>query len=183
MEKSRVPAPLVFTGDDMTRRTTGPAILYPLLAVLACSLAAELHAGPKLTLAVTGRWSIGTFRAAQLSGGAGTDFTGTQTSASNQVRLTIRNTGTTGWGMTVRRVDTYWNPAMRVYVQRTDTGTGLGTISGGMGFQELTAMDTIFLSGTGDFSAIPLQFELTGFSAVVGIGAFSTTIFYTITEY
>jgi hypothetical protein len=52
-----------------------------------------------------------------------------------------------------------------------------------MAYQEITTVDTLLFSGTGNKASIPLQFQLTGLSVVVGIGTFSTTIFYTITEF
>jgi hypothetical protein len=136
-----------------------------------------------LALTETGTWSIGTFAKAQLSGGAGTNFTGTQTSAVGAVKLTIKNTSMTGWNMTVRRVDVNWNGILHVFVKRTGNGTGAGTVSGGLVYQEITTANVVVFSGAGNKTNIPLQFQLTGLSVAVGIGTFSSSIVYTITEF
>lgn len=103
-----------------TRDRTSPTRLVAVLFVLTLVLVVVPGVGAApLALTDAGSWNLGTFRKAQLTGGAGTNFTPTLTSATNQVRLTIKNTTMAGWNITVRKVDALWNPVMRVYLKRT----------------------------------------------------------------
>jgi hypothetical protein len=153
-----------------------------LLVVLFSFAGGRGDAAP-LALTEAGTWNVGTFRKAQLTTGAGSNFVTTQTTAANKVRLTIKNTTMTGWNLTVRRADSLWAPSLHLMVRRTGAGTGLGTVTAGLAYQEITATDAVFFSGTGNKATIPLQFQLTGVSVVVGLGSFATTIVYTITEF
>jgi hypothetical protein len=163
------------------RRHTVSTFFLVLLLVLSAS---ELKAGP-FTLTLTDNWLTPTFGVGQLPGGAGSGFT--WTSAVNAALLRIRNPTIpphTGWDITVRKVDIAWNAGLRVSVQRTGSGTGTAVLSGGLSYQQITGTDTFFFRGVGgDRRNIPLQYQITGMAAPVGVGTFSTTIWYTATEY
>jgi len=166
------------TRANNKRRRVAMTIL--LLAVF-CT---PVFTAPKLTIRVTGKWQEN-LRAADLTGGAGTDFVSPFESAVNEVDITISNTSsdTAPWKVEVRRIDTNWDPYLLLYVKRTSGGTGTGTISNGSTYQEVTTTDTLFFSGTGDRSKIELQFLLEGVSAgVIDADDYITEVYYTVTE-
>jgi len=168
----------------MRRYRDIPRIIFPLIVIaLSAQIFAPRVPAAPLSLTESGSWNAGSFGIAQLTGAAGTNFTATQTSSANAVLMTIANTTLTGWNITVRKVDTTWNAGLHAFVRRTGAGTGTGTVAGGLTYQEITGTDLAFLSGTNNKASIPLQFQLTGLSVTVGAGLFSTTVFYTLTEF
>ena len=154
-----------------------------LVACLAfVSVAGSLFA-PTITLRASGFWTL-RLKATDLSGGAGTDFSGTYPSDVNLIKLTITKTvgPTAPWRMDIRKVDTVWHMNLHIYAQRTSDGTGDGTITGGLSYQEISDTDQSFFSGTGDRSSVEVQLQLTGVTASLGANDFTTTIYYTVVE-
>ena len=141
-----------------------------------------LFAAPKLNLKVQvqgGKWTI-KLDETDLVGGAGTDFVSPLESAADKVDIDITNPAG-NWRMYIRRVDSVWNPNIRIYARRTTDGTGTGTISGGTNYQEITTSDVSFFSGTLDRTSIKVQL-MVDFSVAVGINDFTTAITYTVTD-
>ncbi len=132
-------------------------------------------------------WDIGTFGAAQLSGLAGSDFTSTQTTASdflniNTYLLLRADTYEWDWRLDVNRTDTLWDSNMTLWIMRTTDGTGSGTITGGTAFQSITTTAQSFYSGTRNRRNVKAQLELRGLSVIVGPNNYSTTVTYTLVE-
>lgn len=133
-------------------------------------------------------WNVGTFGAAQLTGLPGTNFTSTQTSASNLLTINVTRwpTGDWSWRVDVSKADTTWNGAMTLWILRTGNGTGTGTgasISGGnVSFQQITGTATSFYTGRRDRTGVTAQLELRGLAVTVGPNAYSTTVTYTLVQ-
>ncbi len=130
-------------------------------------------------------WAVGTFGVAQITGGAGTDFTSTQTTAANWVDIDITlGSSNSKWRVDVSKADTTWNA--NLYIQRTADGTGdahpLSSITGGTIYQEITSTTSAFFSGQRARTDVKAQLQLQGLSATVGPHNFVTTVTFTLTE-
>jgi hypothetical protein len=157
------------------------AALFLLPAALCFSQTITVTSGTTNPL-----WAVGNFAAAQLTGGAGSDFTSTQTTAANWVNIEITLTGVgASYRVDVHRTDTTWNANLHLYIQRTDDGTGDpgGTITGPLNtYQEITTAATQFYTGRKARTGVKAQLQLQGLSATVGPHNFVTTVIFTITE-
>lgn len=145
-----------------------------ILAVICCS-------GPicwAISITVTGSWSE-TINAADLQAGAGSDLISIYESAADAVSIDISSTSG-NWTVDVKKVDTDWHNNLHPHVKRTSDGTGPGSISGGVSYQEVTDIDQSFFIGDGDRSNVNTQLKLTGVSIQVPIDSYSTTIYYTV---
>lgn len=132
-------------------------------------------------------WQL-TLDAGDLTGGAGTDLSTNIESAAAEQQISIRGLfgGPNGnWAVSVERTDdANWNSLIDVYVKRTGGGTGTGSISGGLNYQEITSTSNQFFTGTGTLSGIPLQFMTNGGFAGLGLPAatYTTTVTYTFAD-
>lgn len=147
---------------------------------------AHLSAAPKIKIKVSvkqGGWTID-LDAANLLGGAGTDFVGTIESDWDKVDVDISKTAdpTAPWRVDISKVDTNWPSSLRLYAKRTADGTGDGTINEGTTYQQIIDSDQSFFSGTGDRTGIKVQLKIEGVSVVIGEDTYDTTIYYTVTE-
>ena len=143
-----------------------------------------LFTAPKLSVKVTGKWDL-RFDDGDLSGGAGTDFPSVWETAATAIDIDITKTdpGAAGWRLDIRRVDSTWpSSVVSLYARRTNTGSGSGTISGGLTYQEVTTTDAIFFTGTLDRSGINVQLRLENVSVRMGMDDFLSTIYYTVTD-
>lgn len=145
----------------------------------------SVYTAPKVKLTLSPGykgWTV-TVGQADLTGGAGSDFASEYESPVNETDLDISNSAG-NWRVDVRKQDINWHADIHLYVQRTSDGTGTGTISGGSVYQEVTNIDTVFFSGTGDRTVVTLQFRVSGSYASLGIpiDTYETTITYTVTD-
>ena len=150
-------------------------ILFFLLSLL--SLMSLAYA---IRIRVTGQWSE-IIDVNDLAGPPGSDLIPYQESAPNQVLIDITNTNRF-WDVSVYKVDSLWPATFRLYVRRTGNGQGLGEISGGLNYLEITDIEQIFFSGRRQRRRIPLQFRLEGLSVQIPPQVYTTTIIYTVTE-
>jgi len=146
--------------------------------------------GQEVTIDVTGSWSE-TIDETDLQAGAGSDLNPTYTSATNQININIDKIVygnfwdwfvNYNWRVDVRRSDTNWDSQFRLYVRRTGNGFGLGSISGGTTFQEVTLIDQVFFSGSRRRYYIPVQCQLGNVSINISPDVYTTTVIYTVTE-
>ena len=157
-----------------------------LIAFFAASFlaipAAWLAAAQPIEIILTDNYVAPTYGVANLSGGAGTDFSSAAwESATNAVDLEVKRSAAS-WNITVRKVDSAWNASLILSVKRNTGGTGPGVLSGGTAYQQITGTDTQFFSGTDDKKSIPLQFSISGMTVTLGAATFITTVYYTVTE-
>ena len=139
-----------------------------------------MHRGQLLraqTISLTGSWTL-TIDVSNLIGGPGTDLTDMYESAANQIVIDVSATGNTSWRVDVSKSDITWPGQFHLDVQRTGDGTGNGTVSGGLTYQEITSTDTEFYQGTKKRENVPVQLRLRGVSVVPN--TYTTTVYYTV---
>lgn len=145
-----------------------------------------LEAGPAaavINITVTGSWTQSVDKN-NLTGGPGTDITGTFTSAQNANLITISGAKNKNdnWQINIKRINTAWNGSLQIFAIRTSSGTGKGSVSGGQAYIQVTTNDTIFFTGAGNRNGIQIQFQLTGASLQIAPSQYSATIQYTIID-
>lgn len=139
---------------------------------------------------VSGSWSV-TIDETDLVAGAGSDLNSTYTSETNQITVNVDKIVYGNfwdwfvyynWRVDVRRSDINWDSNFRLYVRRTGSGFGFGSISGGTSFQEVTLVDQTFFSGSRRRYYIYLQLQLENVSINISPDTYNTTVIYTVTE-
>ena len=133
-----------------------------------------------------GNWDV-TLSAANLTGGAGTDFVSQIESSSDLVNIDVTLTQPNGnWRVDIRRTDVAWNGALSLYARRTADGTPGGgsnaSITGGTTYLQLTTTDQQFFSGRRTRTGIKIQLRLNGLSVNLGQATYRTTINYTLVD-
>ncbi|HOS97235.1 MAG TPA: hypothetical protein PLU54_06235 [Deltaproteobacteria bacterium] len=121
---------------------------------------------------------------ADLTGGAGTNLTGTYTSMTNVNIVAITNTTgrTDNWRVDIKRVDTTWDGSLRLSARRTSSGSGTGRITGGTSYLQLTTSDQTLFSGRGDRFDVSIQLRVTGASLTLSPNQYITTVQYTVID-
>lgn len=158
------------------KRHTSAIALFAVMAVLLL-VTVEMEA---IQIVVTGSWTR-TIDAADLQGLAGSDLNPVYESATNQIGIDIRQTGTI-WKVDIKKVDTSWHGNFHLFIRRTSNGSGSGSISGGTTYQEVTDADQAFFSGDDTRNFIDVQLRLEGVSVQIPQDSYSTTVYYTVTE-
>jgi hypothetical protein len=135
---------------------------------------------------VNGSWSE-TINVNDLIAGAGSDVNSTYTSPADQatVDITLTSGALDEWRVDVKKSDSNWHSSTHLYLRRSSDGTPghIGaTISGGTSYLEVTDIDQVFFSGSGDRLNVGIQLRLTGFSVHVPPGNYSTTIILTFVD-
>ncbi len=141
------------------------------------------HAQATITATGTVYFSLS---ASDLRGGAGADFIDTYESDPYTVFLTITAIESGeffgNWRVEVRRADSFWDNSVNVFVRRVDDGTGNGTVSGGMEYQEITAVDQSFFTGNKNRDSIHIQFKISGVSVQVSPGEYMSEVSFTVVD-
>jgi hypothetical protein len=122
-----------------------------------------------------------TIDASDLVAGAGSALNSTYSSASNATRLDVTGTGGGAYTVTVRMAPGTWDGSFSLSVRRTTNGTGTGTITGGTTYIQLTTVDQVLFTGTGNRSNVRVQYQLTGMSVAVPPATYSSSVIFTIT--
>src|SRR5947208_1601517 len=104
-----------------------------------------------ISISSTGDYSVN-ITAANLVSGAGSDLQSSQESASGVTTITISGAGSSSWTVKVRRGAGTWNNNVTLFVQRTSSGSGPGTITGGTSYISVGTIDTTFFTGIGNKS-------------------------------
>jgi hypothetical protein len=131
-------------------------------------------------ITVNGSWSK-TINASNLQAGAGSDLTGTYESTSATITISVYNT-VAAWRVDVQKLDGNWHSSFHLYVKRTTDGVGDGSISGGLTYQEITALNQGFYTGTKTKAGVSIRFQLTGVSIQVPPGVYTTTVIFTVSD-
>ncbi|MEN6473776.1 MAG: hypothetical protein ABFD81_07175 [Syntrophaceae bacterium] len=137
-----------------------------------------------MSINADGSWSK-SITTSNLTSGAGSNLTSTYESSSSQANIDISLTLgiLDGWRVDVSKVDGTWHSDVHLYIQRTSNGwtdLGLGTISGGSSYIEVTGVSQTFYSGSGNRYDADVQFKLTGISLSIPAGTYSTTVYITL---
>jgi hypothetical protein len=153
------------------------------IRLLACGLTLAASSSSAIDIVVVGSWAV-SIDSGDLRGGPGTDLIAVYESTPEEVTVTISNTtgNEDNWRVDVRRTDTKWHEDFALYVKRTGSGTGGGSITGGTEYQEVTTSDSAFFAGSGDRTDIPLQLKLEGVSVHVPPDSYSTAVTYTVVD-
>jgi len=142
---------------------------------------------PGLTL--SGNWSY-TVPATDVTE-AGSDFSGTYTSAANQVQIGVSNKNNAekngyAWRVSARKMNATWDNTVAIYIRRTSDGAPATnratTITDGTVYQQITDTDQYFFGGYRGSTGIAIQYELRGVSVVMPAQSYSTTVVYTVTS-
>lgn len=91
----------------------------------------------------------------------------------------------TNWYVDVRRADINWPAGASLYVRRTTDGTdstGIGTITGGTSYQEVTTADTYFFSGTEERKDVKVQLRLEVNTLDLFVDTYDCEVYYTLWE-
>ena len=122
---------------------------------------------------------------------AGLNFTGTYTSNTDQVLLTIfqqyyfDNFLNYRWRVEVSRNDLDWHPSLQIFARRTGSGVPFyfnGQMSGGTNYQEVKTNDQYFFNGRRTYLDIPIQYQIRNVSVLIPAKTYVTTIVYTVIE-
>ena len=137
-----------------------------------------------MSLGCDGSWSK-TITASNLTSGAGSNLTSTYESSTSQANIDISLTlGILDrWRVDVHKVDGTWHSDVHLYIRRSSDGwtdLGLGTISGGSSYIEVTGVSQTFYSGSGNRYDADVQLKLTGISLSIPPGTYSTTVYITL---
>jgi len=154
--------------------------LYIMLFILLSFIGFKQGAQAQ-TITVTGNWSL-IIGLSDLQGGAGSDFNPTYESAVDQIIIDIQGKKTTNWRVDVSKDDITWDSRMLLYVRRTSDGTGPGSISGGLTYQQITEVDQEFFRGGKNRQNIHVQLKLDGITVGIPTGTYTTTVYYTVIE-
>ena len=134
-------------------------------------------------LTASGTWTR-TFTASDLQAGAGSNLAGTFYSVSNETLLDVSNASGQSWQIEVRRQDVSWNSSMKIFVRRTGNGTpeSGASVSGGQDYMEVTETGSVFFTGSGNISSIPVEYKSEGVSISIPPSNYQTGVAFTISE-
>jgi hypothetical protein len=145
-------------------------LLFPLALVVATQGA---------DVSSSGNWAE-VIDASDLVAGAGSDLTSQYESSSGTTTLTISNATGASWRILARSSDGTWQANFVLSVRRISDGSGLGAVTGGSSYNQLSTLDTEICSGTGDRSNITVQYRLTGMSKNISPTTYSSGITFTL---
>ena len=140
-------------------------------------------AASAMDLAASGSWSV-PVTASDLVAGAGTGLVSSKDSASTEVVLevTLTSGSTDRWRIDLRRANSVWDGDVHVWVRRTGSGSGTGSVTDGLSWTEVRSTDTTFFEGEGDRSGLPIQIRVTGISLSITPDAYLTSLQYTLVD-
>lgn len=142
------------------------------------------HVAGAVDISVTGDWTSLSITANDLTAGPGSNLIAQYESNVDQVTIDIFNTtgNLDSWRVDVKRNDTTWGSIPILSVKRYDSGSGGGSINGGLGYQAVGTTDMSFFSGSGDRAGIHIQLKISNISLSLSPGNYSTTITYTVVD-
>lgn len=147
------------------------AILLGTLIFCNRLLAADIYA--------TGGWTE-VIDASDLVSGAGSDLNSQYESASDATTIDIENAEF--YNVYVRKSDSNWHPSLALYIRRTGSGSGGGSVSGGLTYRQVSDADTYFFQGYLPRTGITARYKMTGLSISIPPDTYSTTVILTIIE-
>jgi hypothetical protein len=115
---------------------------------------------------------------------AGKNYEHVETSSPSHTLLKV--SAVVIWSVSVHQSATSnWDPSLKLYVQRTGTGTGLAILSGGTSYIQLSSTSQQFFTGlltlfSGNRDNIPIQYKIEGLSVMLPVKTYTTTVMYTI---
>lgn len=138
-------------------------------------------------LTVTGDWTS-TLAASNITE-AGNDYSNVSLiSATNQTLITVNPQTNSVDRIYVQKSDTSWDSRLIISAIRTGTGSAATnfTITNGTTLQTITNTPQYFFEYRGgqgrQISNIPIQYNITGFTVLLPVKAYTTTLLYTVTN-
>lgn len=158
-------------------------VICPVLAIVFLVAITGESLRAQISVAVTGDYSE-TIDAIDLQSGAGSDLIDSYESSTTAVSSDISGTAGVGdnWRVDIKKSDTTWDSNLYLDVKRTTDGTGSGSISGGIAYQEITDIDLEFFGGDADRADVKIQLRLRGVSVQILPDTYSTTVYYTVVD-
>jgi hypothetical protein len=86
------------------------------------------------------------------------------------------------WRVTVCKTDINWNNKVKIYVRRTNSGSGNGSVWGCTNYTRIRNMPQTVMQGYGGLNNIYLQYKLNGVSVDLPSNTYYTDIIYTLYE-
>jgi hypothetical protein len=139
---------------------------------------------PAIDISAAGGWSE-TVDQSDLVSGAGSSLIDTYESTVSGTSIDVSNCSddADNWRVEVRRIDDGdWYGDFVLYVKRTSSGDGGGSVSGGLSYVEITATDTELFSGAGNRTSIDLQYKLTGMSIEIAPDNYGQIVVFTVVD-
>lgn len=146
----------------------------PFFALL---LLGSIASAPAADLVALGHWSED-INAQDLISGAGSGLQNPESTA-GIITLSISNPLVT-YRVRARLSSGSWNGNVGLWIKRASAGSGLGTITGGTSYVQLTNSDTEIFSGTLDRSSVSLQLKTTGLTTAVSSGTYQSPVIFTV---
>lgn len=119
---------------------------------------------------------------------AGSNYSLTQTSATNQTTISVSGMSTfTTYYVTIHKIDSDWNSGLALWARRSNNGTASsGSISGGTSFIQLSSSPQSFFTMSSGWTTsrtnIQFQYQITGISVLIPAKTHTTTIVYTLSN-
>jgi hypothetical protein len=158
-------------------------INLPVIALLFLCGRMNAHS-PSIT--ATGSVSM-TITSADLQSGAGSDLTSFY--ESNPASVTVAVSGAASladeWLINVHKTDSTWHNNFHLYIRRAsgeDLPTGHVHEPTGTTYQEVTGSDQYFFDGSGNITAVQMQFKVSDVSVQIPPANYQTTITYTVVD-
>jgi hypothetical protein len=147
------------------------------LIISIFSLVTSAHA---VDISVTGDWSA-FVDSAELSYGAGSDLRPAIESDIAQATIDITDSLLDVlWTIKVRKSDIDWPNGVNLAVRLSDSGSGLGLVSGGS-YVTVNNTEQVFITGLGNRYGMKIRLRLTGQSVGnLPPGSYNTSITYTV---
>ncbi len=162
----------------------------PILLLLWLASFSEVHS--QINIDVSGNWSYSLMASDLME--AGSDFSGTYTSSSNQVLIDVFQDFflynlflNYRWRIDVMKSDIDWDSNLILQARRTGNGNPFwnffpGNVTGGLSYQQITNSNQSFFNGRKSRYNIPIQYRISGVSVLIPAKTYITTIVYTVTE-
>jgi len=113
----------------------------------------------------------------------GEDYSLETQSKQDGVRLDIKKISRQAyWRVTVNKSDINWDNQVKIYVRRTNSGSGNGSVWGCTNYTQIQNMPQTAMQGQGALNNIYLQYKLTGISVSLPANTYYTDIIYTLYE-
>ena len=139
------------------------------------------------TLTVTGGYTV-TLATTNIAEAGNNYPNGSLNSNTNQTLMTVRSASNSVAFVYIQKSDTSWDSRLTISARRTGTGTGSTNFSttNGTALLPITNTPQYFFevrpgSGT-QVSNIPIQYSTTGFTVLLPVKSYTTTLLYTVTN-
>lgn len=153
---------------------------YIITFCIAC-LSAFAASAQTISINSGNTWSVPTLSSTITK--AGKNYEHIETSSASQTLFKVN--ALLAWSISAHLSSTSnWDSSLKLYVQRTGSGTGIAIVTGGTTYMQLTTTPQLFFSGLLNVLAhrdnIPVQYKIEGLSVMLPVKTYTTTITYTI---